>query len=282
MLKIENVVKSNESKQVNNGLSVIGNTDTYVNMETATHNQYNAEVSMLNYTKYTKCQKYTINNIALYIPTDETLVKSTFEVIGEEPIFGHCITTQDLINIYANGCIQGFYEEYCKLHTDEENLILGKVLSILGIEVWRDVECYGGIYSGLYFVSNMSRVKRLYKNKHVKILKQEDNPCGYMYVTLSCKGKVQHVRVNRLVALTFIGESTDKLDACHSNTNTYDNRLFNLDLKTHWENLQNPLTQKKLKETYDSKAKAKAESKADKAESTTTESTTSAPTSTLE
>ena len=251
-MKLNN--KSNKKVQVNNVVSVTGNSGTYVEMGVATHNQYNSEVSMLNYTKDTKYQKYTINNIALFNATDESLANTSFETIGEEPLFGHCITTKDLINIYRNDCIQEFYEEFCKLHTDKENLILAKVLSIIGIEVWRNVVCYGGIYKDKYFVSNLANVKRLYKNKHVKILKQYDNPCGYMYVTLSCKGKVQHVRVNRLVALTFIGESTEQLDACHSNTDSYDNRLFNLDLKTHWENLQNPITQRKAKETLKAKA----------------------------
>ena len=134
MLKIKNVVKSNEKVQLYDIANASVNTGRYVNVGVTTHAQYNNEVSMLNYTKSTKYQKYTMNNYMLYSGTQETLVKSTFETIGEEPIIGHCITTQDLINIYAHGCIQGFYEEYCKLHTDKENLILGKLLSIIGID----------------------------------------------------------------------------------------------------------------------------------------------------
>ena len=250
MLKIKNVVKSNESKQVNNGASVTGNSATYVNIDVTTHTQYNSEVLMLNYAKDTKCQKYTMNNPMLLSAIDETLVKSTFETIGEEPIIGHCITTQDLINIYANGCIQGFYEEYCKLHSHKENLILGKLLSILGIEIWRDVVCYDGIYKGKYMVSNMGRVLRLYKKKPLpKIMKPCDNGCGYLLVGLCHNGKIQRVSVHRLVALTFYGVPSEQLDACHSNTNTHDNRLFNLDFKTHSDNMLNPLTQKKRNDT---------------------------------
>ena len=174
-----------------------------------------------------------------------------------------------MINIYAHGCIQGFYEEYCKLHTDKENLILAKVLSILGIEVYKDVVCYGGIYSGRYMVSNLSNIKRLYKTKDAKILKQYDDGNGYLFVNLWHKCKMQHVRVNRLVALTFYGEPSEKLECCHSNTNKLDNRLFNLEFKTHSENMLNPITQRKAKETL--------KTKFDKA----TESA-SAPTSTLE
>ena len=262
-MKLNN--KSNKVVQVNNIASVTSNTGVYVKLDVPTHAQYNSEVSMLNYLKDTKYQKDTLYNIGLYSPTDETLVKSTFETIGEEPIIGHCITTQDLINIYAHGCIQGFYEEFCKLHTDKENLILGKLLSILGIEVYKDVVCYGGIYSGLYMVSNMSNVKRLYKNKHTKILKQYDNGNGYLFVKLSSNGKTQNVYVHRLVGLTFIEEPIEPLECCHSNTHSDDNRLFNLDLKTHLENIRNPLTQKKHNDTL--------KSKADKESSAPTEST---------
>ena len=273
MFKCKNVVKSSKVAQVNNVVSVTGNSGTYVEMGVATHNQYNSEVSMLNYTKDTKYQKYTINNIALFNATDESLANTSFETIGEEPIIGHCITTEDLINIYANGCIQQFYEEYCKLHSHKENLILGKLLSILGIEVWRDVTCYGGIYKGKYMVSNLGRVLRLYKTKDfTRILKQFVCGNGYLYVWLYHKGHKQTVRVNRLVGLTFIEEPTEPLDCCHSNTNKLDNRLFNLEFKTHAENLQNPITLKKCKE---SAIVAKAKSKADKATTATSTPTTS-------
>ena len=259
MLKIKNVVKSNEKVQLYDIANASVNSATYVKIDVPSHTQYNNEVSMLNYLKDTKYQKYTGDNVMLYSPIDETLVNTSFVTIGEEPIIGHCITTQDIMDIYAHGCIQEFYEEYCKLHSDKENLILAKLLSILGIEIWRDIVCYDGIYKGRYFVSNMGRVLKLYKNKHAKIMKQYD--CGkpsYSYVHLYHKGKKQNIRVNRLVALTFYGEPTEPLECCHSNTNRYDNRLFNLDLKTHSENMLNPITQKKNKDTWTTKAKAKA------------------------
>ena len=268
MLKIKNVVKSNESKQVNNSAIVTGNTGSYVKLGVPSHTQYNNEVSMLNYTKSTKYQKYTMNNYMLYSGTDETLVKSTFETIGEEPIIGHCITTEDLINIYANGCIQEFYEEYCKLHTDKENVILGKLLSIIGIEVYKDVVCYGGIYKGKYMVSNMGNVLSLKKKHFGKTLNQVVNTHGYLYVQLWHKSHIQNIRVNRLVALTFYGEPTEKLDVCHSNDVKTDNRLFNLKFGTRSYNMNNPITQRKRKATF----KAKAEST--ESASTSNESTT--------
>ena len=254
MLKIKNVVKSSKVAQVNECNKGTFDTGTCVKLVDGTHNQDNSEVSMLNYQKDTKCQKDSIYNPMLYSATDETLVKSTFETIGEEPLFGHCITTQDIMDIYAHGCIQGFYEEYCKLHTDKENLILGKVLSILGIEVFRDITCFGGIYKGKYMVSNLSNVLSLNKRHFGKIVKQYDNGRGYLRVTLWHNNKPQHVAVHRLMALTFIGVPTEKLDACHSNTNSLDNRLFNLEFKTHHENINNPITQRKAKETLKAKA----------------------------
>ena len=255
MLKIKNVVKSNEKVQVNNVVSVTSvNTGTYVKIGVPTHAQYNSEVSMLNYLKDTKYQKYTIYNHILYSSTDETLVKSTFETIGDEPIIGYCITTQDIMDIYANGCIQGFYEEYCKLHTDKENLILAKVLSILGIEVYKDVTCFDGIYKGKYMVSNLANVLSLTKKHFGNIVKPCDNGRGYLIVQLCHNGKPKVVTVHRLMALTFYGEPIEKMDACHSNANSHDNRLVNVDFRTHHENINNPITQKKHKETRKAKA----------------------------
>ena len=257
MLKIKNVVKSNESKQVNNVVGVTSNTGRYANIGVTSHTQYNNDVSQ------TKAQYIfdTKKNIALYSPTQETPDITWFETIDEEPMICGCIKIQDIIDIYANGCIQQFYDAFCSSHSDSESIVLARFLSAIGIEVWKDVTCYGAIYKGLYMVSNLGRVKRLFKNHVGKILKPYDcGKQGYLYVALFHKCKRQNVRVNRLVGLTFYGESNEPLEACHSNTNSYDNRLFNLEFKTHWENLQNPITQRKLKETYDSKAKAKAES----------------------
>ena len=252
MLKIKNVVKSNESKQVNNGAIVTGNTGTYVEIGVPTHTQYNNDV--LN----GKAQYLfdTVNNVDLFNAIDETLDFTRFETIGEEPMICNCITIHDIFNFYTNGVIQEFYNAFCSSHSTSESITLARFLSAIGIEIWRNVSCYNGIYSGRYMVSNLGRVLRLYKN-HAKILKQYDNGHGYLFVRLSSNGEVQNVRVNRLVALTFIGEPTEKLECCHSNTYSLDNRLFNLEFMTHSENMQNPLTLKKLKESA-IKAKAKS------------------------
>ena len=246
MLKIKNVVKSNEKVQLYDIANASVNSATYVKIDVPTHAQYNNDVSML------KAQYIfdTKKNIALYIPTEQTLDITWFDTIGEEPIICGCIKIQDIIDFYTSGCIQQFYECFCSSHSVSDSIVLARFLSAIGVEIWKDVECYDGIYKGKYMVSNLGNVKSLPKTKDAKILKPYDcGKQGYLYVKLHHKGKAQHVRVNRLVALTFYGVPTEPLEACHSNTNSYDNRLFNLEFKTHLENIQNPITQRKLKET---------------------------------
>ena len=253
MLKIKNVVKSNEKVQLYDIANASVNSATYVKIDVPTHAQYNNEVSMLK-SQYIFDTQY---NIALYSPTDETLDITWFETIDEEPMICGCIKIQDIIDIYANGCIQQFYDAFCSSHSDSESIVLARFLSAIGVEVWRNVTCYGGIYKDLYMVSNLGRVLRLYKTKDfTKILKPCDKGKGYLHLTLCCNGKKQNVRVNRLVALTYYGESTEPLEACHANGIPTDNRLFNLDLKTHIENMQNPLTQRKNKDKFNKKAES--------------------------
>ena len=258
MLKIKNVVKSNKVMQVNKYVDASVNTGTYVKIGVPSHTQYNSEVSML------KSQYIfdTENNVDLFSAIDETIDFTRFETIGDDVIICGCITMHDIIDIYANGCIQQFYECFCESHSDEESKVLARFLSAIGVEIWKDVTCYDGIYSGRYMVSNLGRVLSLNK-KQAKILKQFDNGIGYLYAYLCHNGKAKHVYVHRLVGLTFYGVPTGKLECCHSNTNKLDNRLFNLEFKTHIENMMNPLTLKKCKESaIIAKAKAKAESSA--------------------
>ena len=273
MLKFKNVNKSNNVVLLNNSLSVTSNTGSYVNIGVSTHREYNNEVSML------KGQYLfgTENNIDLLSVIDETLDLSTFEVIGEEPIISGCIKMQDIIDFYTTGCIQQFYDAFCESHSYEQSIVLAKFLSTIGIEIWKDVVCYGGIYSGKYMVSNLGRVLSLNKKHFGKIVKTFDKGLGYLYVGLYYKGQIQNVRVNRLVALAFYGEPTEKLAACHANTNRSDNRLFNLKFGTYSENMKNPITQKKYRNTIDNRTKAKADK-----DTTSTPTTATAAAATLE
>ena len=106
-------------------------------------------------------------------------------------------------------------------------------------------------------VSNLGRVLSLNKKHFGKIVKQYDNGYGYLRVQLYHNGKWQNVSVHRLVGLTFYNEEpTEKVAACHSNTVKTDNRLFNLKLATYSENMNNPITRKKYRNTIDNRTKA--------------------------
>lgn len=70
---------------------------------------------------------------------------------------------------------------------------------------------------------------------------------GYMLVGFS-KHKKTNVYVHRLVWETFMGEIPKGYQIDHINTIRDDNRLENLKLVTHKENMNNPLTLKRKRE----------------------------------
>lgn len=72
-------------------------------------------------------------------------------------------------------------------------------------EIWKDITGYEGRYQ----VSNLGNVKSMpnKSNKSTRILKPWANHEGYLLVDLCLNGKVEHKRVNRLVAEAFIPNS---------------------------------------------------------------------------
>ena len=103
---------------------------------------------------------------------------------------------------------------------------------------WRPVAGYENAYE----VSNDGRVR-----SKRGILNPGNNGNGYMYVWLCKDGKVEHHYVHRLVAEAFIGKITDGLEIDHYNADRTDNRVTNLRLVTHAENLRNPLALEKAR-----------------------------------
>ncbi len=109
-------------------------------------------------------------------------------------------------------------------------------------EIWLDIPGY----EGLYKISNLGRVK----NKNNTIMSQVFNS-GYLVLGLT-KDKVQkNIRVHRLVALAFIGDSiNEKNEVNHKNGIKTDNREKNLEWVTRIENArlmyQNGIFNKKL------------------------------------
>ena len=118
-------------------------------------------------------------------------------------------------------------------------------------EIWKDVvvdrEDFNA-YEGLYKVSNMGRVKRLYKNGKEKILKGEKSKKGYLRVNLCNNSESKKYLIHRLVALTFIPNPENKLYIDHKNTIRIDNRVRNLRWSSAKENNNNELTKRKMSE----------------------------------
>lgn len=107
-------------------------------------------------------------------------------------------------------------------------------------EVWKMISDNSNLITkrNKVYVSNLGRVKIVYRSGHSRLCKQYDQ-CGYLYVhiTLNCK-RVQ-CSVHRLVAKAFCVKppSDEKLEVNHLNENRADNRAENLEWCTHRQNL---------------------------------------------
>lgn len=115
-----------------------------------------------------------------------------------------------------------------------------KVESLEG-EIWKVANLNA---QGTYMVSNRGRVigPRGY------ILKQKKQQ-GYPKISYWNGKTVCNASVHRLVALAFIPNPDNKPEVDHINTVRDDNRVENLQWVTTKENLNNPLTKKKMSET---------------------------------
>ena len=113
-------------------------------------------------------------------------------------------------------------------------------------EQWKDVVVdreEKDTYKGLYQVSNLGRVRSLYKNK---LLKQCDDGYGYCIVNLVKNGKSKKYKIHRLVALAFISNPENKSYVDHINTDRKNNTILNLRWATREENNNNELTRKHI------------------------------------
>ncbi len=102
-------------------------------------------------------------------------------------------------------------------------------------EIWKDIE----EYEGLYQVSNIGRVKSLYriveggrsKNQVVpeRILSTPVNSRGYPIVMLRNRGKKKSINVHRLVAMTFIPNPNRLPQVNHRDEDKCNNHVSNLE-----------------------------------------------------
>lgn len=111
-------------------------------------------------------------------------------------------------------------------------------------EIWKNIENYNGLYQ----ISNLGRVKSLERtstrgDKELKIkgkiLKAKEASNGYRRVSLSKYGKVKYFNVHSLVANSFLQYQKDLKGkhVDHINNIKSDNRLENLQIISHRENL---------------------------------------------
>ena len=98
-----------------------------------------------------------------------------------------------------------------------------------------------------YEVSNLGNVR----NKNTKVvLSQEDTGNGYLCVGLQIdKGVYKKTRVHRMVAMTFLEfqRTEERNEVDHINGNKSDNSVDNLRWCTHKENMNNPITRRKIR-----------------------------------
>ena len=114
------------------------------------------------------------------------------------------------------------------------------------MEIFKDIPGY----EGLYQVSNLGRVKSLpkkvrskncYRITDEKILKNSIDGRGYFNTVIYKYGVAKTITIHKLVAITFLEHKTDgttKLVIDHINENKLDNRLENLQIITHGENIK--------------------------------------------
>jgi hypothetical protein len=116
-------------------------------------------------------------------------------------------------------------------------------------EIWKDITGYEGIYQ----ISNMGRVYSLPKDwiggsggkrfHNGKLLKEQENRGGYLYVNLYKNSKLKKYKTHQIVAMMFLNHIPCgyNLVVDHINNVKTDNRLSNLQLLSNRDNIHKSL-----------------------------------------
>lgn len=118
-------------------------------------------------------------------------------------------------------------------------MIKGTEVDFIQGEIWKPIKGY----EGLYFISNLSRVKRVTPRGKFKerLLYKSLNDSGYWCVSLCKNGKAKSKRVHRLVAEAFIPNPENKTQVGHKDESRTNDSLENLEWVTPEENCNMPL-----------------------------------------
>ncbi len=102
-------------------------------------------------------------------------------------------------------------------------------------EIWKDIKGY----ERLYQISNFGRIKTFKRQgTNERILNQEEDRCGYLYVRLLKEYKYIMKSMHRLVAIHFIDNIHNKIEVNHIDGNKKNNNALNLEWVTHSENIK--------------------------------------------
>lgn len=120
-------------------------------------------------------------------------------------------------------------------------------------EIWKDIEGYEGLYqiSSEGRVRSINRIVKHNKGEGIRklktrILKNYSDKLNYQRIVLSKDGKREKLLVHRIVGKHFIPNPENKPYIDHINCNPSDNRVSNLRWVSQKENINNPLTIKKM------------------------------------
>lgn len=110
-----------------------------------------------------------------------------------------------------------------------------------GVEIWRDIELWEGIYQ-ISTLGNIKSLSRAVWNGRVnsivkeRIMKRKINEFGYCVVMLQKNRKFKMNKVHRLSGLAFLHNPENKKDINHGDGVRDNNFLYNLEWATRSEN----------------------------------------------
>jgi hypothetical protein len=114
--------------------------------------------------------------------------------------------------------------------------MIAKLKSRLGIEVWKDIPEYEGLYqvSNLGNVKSLDRVDSIGRKVKEKFLKTALSSSSYFLVGLFKDGIGKTFNTHKLVAIAFLNHKPcgHKLVVNHINRNRLNNNLYNLEIIT--------------------------------------------------